>query len=270
MADHAFPGGLQVAVPSHARADVVNAKTLRLLADRGVPAEVVRVFVAPGELGHYRSVVDPGLCAEVVPGMPGLAAQRNLISASYPEGTQLVQLDDDLDDVRQRTGDKDHVPVPDLQVLFRLAFGWCQAAGPDVGLWGVYPVLNPMFMQPRVVAGLYFCLGQLWGMYNTHAPHAQVLLDQKEDYERTLRWYVATGAVVRLDYVATKSRMYAAGGMQADDQPDRRQLNHRAVHHLVTEYPGLVRVAKRRSKQVGLELALRPQRATMRVLVDGA
>ncbi len=231
----------------------MGQKTLRLLADRGVPPEVVRLYVTPDQLDGYRSAVDPGLVAEVLPGAYGLAAQRRHVTLAYPEGTPLVQLDDDVADVRRRMDEKRHEPVGDLAAWFEKAFAVTAEHG--ARLWGVYPVLNPMFMHDRVRVGLVFCLGQLWGVFNAQAPELQVQLDQKEDYERTLRFYTEDGAVVRHEDVATKSRMYAKGGMQAEDQPDRAAINRRAVQYLMMTWPQHVRIAKRRS-QVGLEIRL--------------
>lgn len=244
---------LQVAVVSHARPDVVGAKTLRLLADRGVPPKLVRLYVTPDQLADYQAAVDPGLVAEILPGAPGLAAQRRHVAMAYPEGTHLVQLDDDVTDLRRKVDDKVAEPVADALTEFRRGFAACTEHG--ARLWGVYPVLNPMFMKARVRAGLVFCIGHLWGVVNSHDPDRQVQLANKEDYERTLRWHHADGVVVRLDDVAAQTRMFGAGGLQADDQPERRNLNRREVQQLLAWWPQHVRVAKRRSK-VGLEIRL--------------
>lgn len=241
---------LEVAVPSHAR-DVPT--TLRLLAERGLARDQVRLFVTPDQLDAYRERTDPGLCAEVVPGAYGLAAQRAAIAAFYPEGTRLVQMDDDVGDLRRRVDDKTHEPIEDLASFMAWAFDTTEQAG--AGMWGIYPVLNPKFMKDRTRAGLLFLLGQVWGVINSHDPELTVDLDQKEDYERTLRWWRRDGRVVRIENVAPKSRMYAAGGMQAEDQPDRSKLNEAAVDRLVAAWPDNVRVASRVGK-VGRELRL--------------
>ncbi len=244
---------VQVAVVSHGRADAVGQKTLRLLADRGVPPEVVRLYVTPNQLDAYLSAVDPGLVAEVLPGARGLAAQRRHVTLAYPEGTHLVQLDDDVTDLRRKVDDKEAEPVADAMAEFERGFAACTSHG--ARLWGVYPVLNPMFMKARIRSGLVFCIGHLWGVINTHDPERQVQLANKEDYERTLRYYQADGVVVRLDDVAARTRMFGAGGLQAEDQPDRSRLNRTEVMQLLAWWPQYVRVAKRRSK-VGLEIRL--------------
>lgn len=97
-----------IAIPSHARAgrDGLNKKALRAVADGGVHPDRVRVFVAPDELDTYRRLTDPGLCAEVVPGALGLAAQRTAIAVYYGDGTQVVQIDDDVSRVVRRVNQR--------------------------------------------------------------------------------------------------------------------------------------------------------------------
>ncbi len=245
----------EVAVPSHARATLISKRTLTTLANGGVPKDKVRVFVAAEERHDYRRYMDEGLYGSIEEGAISLCSQRNLIARFYPEGTHVVQADDDLNAVHRRIDEKHHEPVVNLQrAVFDRGFDACVEHG--AGLWGVYPVLNALFMKPKVRVGLWYCLGQLWGVINSHAPELQLELSQKEDYERTLRSFDHYGKVIRLDDVACKSRMYADGGMQATDQPDRRKLNDAAVRLLQARWPNNVKIAKRESAHVGLEVRL--------------
>lgn len=241
-----------MAVPSHRRVATCNEKTLRLLADRGVDAERVRVFVDPGQVDEYRSGLDPGLHGGVEVGALGTGAQNNAVARTFADGDWVVHADDDLADVVRRLDERTLAPVPDLDRFFLAAFEASQRAA--CGLWGVYPVANAYFMKPRWQAGLLFCIGQLFGLVNTHAPHGQLELNQKEDYERTLRWFEHDGAVYRCEDVAPRSRMYAPGGMQAPEH-DRAALNDTAVRYLCERWPGLVKVAVRQGK-AGAEVRL--------------
>jgi hypothetical protein len=246
---------VDVAVPSHARATTCNTATLKILADRGVPRERVRVFVAPSERDVYRRGLDPALYAEVFVGGDGVAAQRNAIAQFYPEGALVVMMDDDVRDVRQRVSARGHEPVVDLGPVFERGFRHVVQAG--VGLWGVYPTLNPFYMSNRVRVGLYFCIGQLTGCINTRQAWAQLHLEQKDDYERTLRWFERYGGVVRLDNLACESPLYGPGGLQAGDRPDRAAVNAREVTWLLQTWPELVRPSPRTSR-VGAEVRLAP------------
>jgi hypothetical protein len=95
----------------------------------------------------------------------------------------------------------------------------CAPVAPGIGercrLWGIYPVLNPLFMKKRVKLGLNYIVGAFWGVINTHEPGMEVSLDDKEDFERTLKFYMADGNVVRLEAYSLKTSYYSTpGGMQ--------------------------------------------------------
>lgn len=241
-----------VAIPSHARAGQINDKALKALADGGVPAEIIRVHVAPSEVDTYRRYVDPGLAAEVVPGALGLAANRRAIGRHYGDGARVVQLDCDVRQVVARANERTLVPVPDLLGAFVDAFAAASIAG--ARLWGVYPVPNALWMKARVTTGLAFCWGSLFGhvVDDTLSP----TLDQKEDYERTLLYWQADGTVARCDWLSVRTTMYGPGGMQAAGQPDRAAANEAAVDELLARWPERVFV-KPKLGPVGREIRLK-------------
>lgn len=242
-----------VAIPSHARAgrDGLNKKALRAVADGGIHPDRVRVFVAPDELDTYRRLTDMGLCTEVIPGALGLAANRRAIEHYYGDGAQVVHLDDDVSKVVRRVNQRQLAPVDDLHTEIVDAFTAAAAFG--ARLWGVYPVPNAGWMKRRVAAGLLFCWGSMFGQVVDCTLSG--VLDQKEDYERTLRYWQADGMVARVEWLSVRTRMYGPGGMQAADQPDRHELNERAVAWLMATWPDHVRVAKRQGR-CGTEIRL--------------
>lgn len=239
---------IQVAVISHARADKVSDRTLALLDRHGLTADEVTVFVAPDEMDAYRATVDPRV-ARVAEGAVGIVGQHNAVTAAYPEGAWLVHLDDDIDDVHERVDDRTLRPVADLRAVWEEGFRACVEHGTT--LWGVYPVRNARFMRDTVTTDLRFCIGQMFGTINSHAPWAQVSLPVKEDYERTLRAWREHGAVVRLNRYACATKMYAPGGIG----PDRQARNRAAVRALAREFPEHVRIKAKRS-DAGLEIRL--------------
>lgn len=249
---------LVVAVPSHDRAAGANARTLRLFAERGVPAQAVHVFVAPDEVDTYRADLDPGLFGELHPGGPDLIGQHTAIIEAFPEGARIVGADDDLDNIVRRVGEKATEPVADLMVEFQRGFDACVAA--DATLWGTYPVLNPYFMRDGHTTDLRFCIGHLFGTINTHAEWARPTLQLKEDYERTLLRYEHDRAVVRLNDIGAKTKMGAPGGL-ASRMESRRATNRRAVTYLQRRWPQWVTVQKRQSETSGLEIRIREPKA---------
>jgi hypothetical protein len=250
---------IEVAIPSHARAGLCNEATLRLLADRGIPRAQVRVFIDSAEADEYRRTIDPGLVAELVVGGEGLPAQRAAIAAFYPEGTELVQLNDDVWDVRRRVSKAAHEAVVDLAALF--ARGFALLRRHHAGLWGLYSVLNPFYMRDRVAVGCYFILGDCFGLRNSHAPWTRLQLPVREDYERTLRWWAHYGAVVRLDDVCAVSRIGAPGGLNAPDRPPRQTLADAECHWLAATWPAAVQLGAPDLHLGGHHIRLRPHPA---------
>lgn len=231
----------EVAIPSYKRAGMIRDKTLAVLDRCGVPPELVTVWVADDdELADYRATVPDPIAVRI--GAPGLCACRNVIAEHYPTGTHLVQLDDDVDDVRQRLNDREHGPVADLPALWAEMFATTVSLG--LRLWGVYPVVNPMFMKPKVRTGLWLITGPMFGVIacrdDPAATHVSIPgSGEKEDRERTLRYYCADGAVVRCDWVAVKTRYYRReGGIHAAGRTEATE--RAAVAYLLNGWPGLV------------------------------
>src|ERR1700742_1508159 len=97
----------QVAVPSYRRAAMLRDRTLPFLLSGGVPRDRITVFVhAHDDTDSYAEVCDAaGVNLRTTP-VRGINAQRAAIRSSYPDGTELVQADDDITDVRRAVDKK--------------------------------------------------------------------------------------------------------------------------------------------------------------------
>lgn len=241
----------EVAIPSAGRADVLASKTLPMLAVGGVPPQRITVYV-PSEAerheyhnrlprllyGHLKVAphdpADDRL--EVVGREPvGLGLARNRILESLPYGTRLVFVDDDLRGLVTAVDAQTVTPVDDVAGLFDRGFGVANEIG--ASLWGVYAVANPYFMRPKVRTTLCYVCGGLFGIEVRHGPHERVVLDDKEDFERSMRHYMADGAVVRFDDVALLTSGYSgAGGMQLSRSKPRVEA---AARWLADSFPDL-------------------------------
>jgi hypothetical protein len=247
---------IAVAIPSHGRSSLIIDKTLSVLHRTGVPPEAITVWVADHQerdayMGTMRNVLDGGADraawyaeVDIKVAAPGLVAARNVIASHYDTpGTWLVQMDDDVDDVRRRVSDKAHEPVGDLMAFWQEMFGLTADCG--LRLWGVYPVLNPMFMRPKVTTDLRLCVGPMFGMVRTadDSDVATVAIPgagEKEDHERTLRYFCADGGVVRCGFVAVKTKFYRPdGGIHAAGRTVATE--RAAVDYLLANWPEYVR-----------------------------
>lgn len=230
-----------IAIPSYKRAEICRDRTLALLQKLGVPPSRITVFVADGtEYFEYHNVLIPGTYREIKAAEPGMGAVRRFIQRHYPEGEPLLCIDDDISALYRKQSDKRYVELDaeGFQTMVRLGFWSCRKA--ECRLWGIYPVLNPLFMKNRVRVGLTYIVGAFWGCFNSHDPELFVTLDDKEDFERTLKFFQKDGAVVRLEAYSLKTAYYTTpGGMQETRTPERIDQSAR---QLVERYPMLTKL----------------------------
>lgn len=210
-----------IAIPSYKRSKTVRDKTLTTLTRLGVDPNKVTIFVGDKEQEvEYRQVLSDTPYTNIVVGVPGMGAIRNFIQAYYPEGTYILNLDDDLIEIQYRKDEKTLVPISNLDEIAKAGFEACELNG--AYLWGIYAASNPFFMNDRVAAGLYYIIGSMWGCINRHGDKFNVSLDDKEDYERSIKYYHEDGVVCRLDYITVKSNYYKEpGGMQVTRTVER-------------------------------------------------
>jgi hypothetical protein len=92
-------------------------------------------------------------------------------------------------------------------------------------------------MRNDVRVGLYYIGGGLFG-HTVRGDDAElVTLDDKEDYERTLRFFIRDGAVVRLDWATWNTTGYGGeGGMQSTRTEERIRAS---AEWLAARYPEL-------------------------------
>lgn len=248
--------GYEVAVPTYKRYETVCDKTLDYLTRAGVPPERVTLFVAdPIEAKRYRAaIVDHGWGDQyrIVVGRAGLSAQRNFVLSYYPEGTLVFSFDDDIDRLEQMVSRKATTEVTNLPELFAAASAAMLYSG--LKLWGIYPILNPFYMDLTTTFDLKFVVGCVHAFYSTEDEERQVHLNMKDDYERTLRYYLKDGGVVRFNWVAPKTKYYSdQGGLAGYRTPERSEAEAR---WLMKTFPGLVRINPAR-KGIWTEVLLR-------------
>lgn len=207
-----------IAIPSYQRADQLKEKTLDVLWAHDIDPSIVTIFVANEDeykkysemlaTTHYKD-------SKLVIGVKGIGAIRNFIINYYPEGTRVFHMDDDIKDVLCKIDDKTMVPCQNLEFDVIIA-GFRELEKHNANLFGIYAAANAMFMKHKVSVGLYYCIGSMWGNIIRHDPDLMVTMNDKEDYERTLQYYVKDGKVVRLDNITVKTKYYGIGGMQEE------------------------------------------------------
>lgn len=227
-----------IAIPSYCRSEALAKKTLAYLNTTDVDPECINVFVVRDQIDEYKKALSGLKYKRIVEAPVGMGAVRRFISSYFREGQRLFCIDDDIKRLGYgHKGEKKLATVKKLDALIRLGFDECDKVG--AGLWGIYPVFNAFFMKAEVTTDIRYCSGYCWGVVNTRALSMQVTLDDKEDFERTIKFYQRDGHVVRLNWVAGETAYFREkGGMQVE-RTDKRQWE--SVQYLLQKYPHLTR-----------------------------
>lgn len=253
-----------VCIPSYHRSHLCRNKTLAMLHANGIEKNLIHVFVADSkEHDEYRRVLNPNSYHRLHIGLKGLVPQREYIERTFPAGTHIVFLDDDIESV-----DMSLSPMfkhYTLDAFIRHAFSACVES--KTYIWGIYPVFNPFFRQPRkeMTTNLSYIVGAFYGVI-TRPQDRNLRLTytredgQKEDVERTIRYFQRDGRVLRFNKIGFKTRYYGkSGGLGTFEE--RLEAMQRAARHLHEAYPEYGTIHIRKTGMTEFKLKALPQKS---------
>jgi len=205
-----------VCVPSYKRAELCNEKTLKMLKDNNIPANKIYVYVADKtEEAEYKKSLDSKLFNKIVVGLKGLVPQRQFIMNQWSKDKHIVFFDDDVASIDLKMSDL--FKGKTLDYFFKGAFAECKKQGSHI--WGVYPVFNPFFRKSReeISNCLNYIVGAFYGIINRPTLKSiQLTLTkengQKEDVERTIKYFVEDGIVLRFNRIGFITKYYGKSG----------------------------------------------------------
>lgn len=235
----------EVAIPSYHRTDCLQKKTLALLKRGGVASELITLFVADeAERTAYLKALPARAVRDIVVAPSGIGATRNFVETYYPKGTRVMCFDDDLSDILKRVDSKTLAPIQNVEIeLVERGFRACDTYG--AFLFGVNNVPNPFFMRNRISLELHYINASAFGFIARHDPSLFVHLDDKEDMERNILYYLKDGKIIRLDDLVLKTRFYMEPGGLQDTRTEER-ITESAIY-LAKKYPWLVTMWRRKS-----------------------
>lgn len=249
-----------IAIPSYQRAELLKLKTLTVLQKYKIPRNRIYVFLAnEDELENYNKVIPKDMYGKFIVGVKGLKNQRNFITKYFPEGQEIVNMDDDIYGFntlafksKKKTSSSRLVslkknklnaylkPLPDLDIFFQNSFKLLKKQ--NIFLWGIYPINNAYFMFSKMTTDLRLIVGPCWGNINRHATDLTLTIDEKEDVERTLQYYTKDNGVIRFNYVSVQTNYYKTkGGMQALERDRKKDALDSAIY-LNKKYPNLTKL----------------------------
>jgi len=243
------------AIPSYKRHSCFILKTLPLLLRLQVQTNMIYIFIVEDESLLYKEALKIYKDINIITGPLGLHNMRNFIQNYFPESSYILHFDDDIDDLLIMTEDttildkKSSKRYPLFSITIELFNKFITNAYNEMiknqsKLFGIYPVKNGYFMKdlPEITTDLRFCVGAVWGCINEHSQDLQLELEEKEDFERTLRYYTKYGKVIRFNRIVPKTSYYKTlGGMQS--RPDNRMESSKiSCQYLLNHFPNLCKL----------------------------
>lgn len=258
-----------IAIPSYKRANTLNTRTLKLLQEYNIEETRIYIFVADQEEKEiYEKTIDK-YYNQIIVGEVGIKNIRNFMPNYFDEGQHIVYMDDDLYRIEECVNDdlledKKNNKLQRLSLLhYFIENAFKTIENNQFGCWGVYPVYNPYFMKPTneninkyTTTKLSYIIGFLTGCIN-HRDCEIRTIDDKEDYEKSIKYYLKYDGLVRYNNITVYTKCYKEpGGMQVERTKERI---HNSAVYLVETYPMLCSLNT--SKKSGYsEIRLRDKR----------
>lgn len=250
----------RVAILTHQRPKALAERTLTFLSSTSVDPDRITIFVNSTDpyIDAYGDVAKAFNVALHPMPVEGIGEARKYVTEHYPEGTPVVQLDDDITELSVVTPDgKKTRPQKNLDRFFTRMFK--ETADRGLYVWGVAPVPNHFFLKPKQLSeSLKFVIYTFCGYYARpgHPVH-DTHLRTKEDYDFSLRAWWYDGAVLRHDGAAPKADHYKLPGGAVSYRS--YEIETESANTLLATWPGLIRLNTKR-KSGYPEVSLNPRK----------
>jgi len=246
-----------VCIPSYKRAETCGKKTLAMLKKNHISASDIYVYVANNEeYEEYKKVLDPNSYNKLIVGIKGLVPQRQFIMEQWKEGQHIVFFDDDIESIDMSISKL--FKGKTLDYFFKYAFNECKQQKSSI--WGVYPVFNPFFRKARdeMSTCLNYIVGAFYGIINRPTLKSIQLTitkenGQKEDVERTIKYFIEDGIVLRFNRIGFITKYYGkSGGLGTFE--DRLQPMLEASNKIKAAYPEYGNVSAKKTGMTEFKL----------------
>lgn len=230
-----------IAIPSYKRQITLKNKTLKFLEEQNIQKKKIFIFVGnKNEEIEYTKIL-PEYKKQIIVGEVGMSNIRNFISNYFKEGQKIFNIDDDITSFEKLVeidGKKklQRFIGNDLDNFIKKGFSECLKT--NLTLFGIYPASNPFFMKDRITYDLRYIIGSCWGSINSRK--IKVSMHDKEDFERTLKYYIKDGGVIRFENTTVMSGYYKEKGGMQETRTKQRVLE--SAEKLVEMYPKLCKL----------------------------
>ena len=212
----------QIAIPSLSRSQLLKEQTLTTLEHHHISKSQITIFVIENEYEEYKNLFPD---YNIVIGYLGLIKQKQFIESYFPIDTNILYLDDDILHIDLDT----HT---NLNEFIQLAFNECRKQKSYI--WSIYPVWNKFFRENNTLStSLKFCIGAFTGIIN-RKNNPIIKCSDREDVERTIKYFMRDGIVLRFNNVGYKTKFFNNGGLGM--LKDRLQTIEQEVNYLSQTY----------------------------------
>lgn len=235
------------AIPSYQRAK--KQATLDYFERIGVPSERIYMSVqTEADYNEYRAQGIEGRVARLIYREANcVAANRNTLLDSFPNGKMIVLIDDDVRSVVALNAEGKTDPVESYDGLRRIIVrGFSLAARFSTIAFGLYPTPNGYFMHNSIATRAVID-GQFFGVFNSPERFSLRYIT-KEDYEFGCRLIRRYGALIRLNMYSTNAGCRTKGGCYDVWKDETGRVG--AAQMLCAEYPDIVRMNPHRHGEV--------------------
>lgn len=229
----------KIAIPSYLRHKELKSKTLNTLKLNNISPDRIFIFVAnQNEYDIYKNYLEENTYNKIIIGELGIRNQRIFISKYFNENDYIVSCDDDIECFYKFKNKNEK-----LEIIYNIEeeiiknFEYCK--NNNIYLWGLNGHSNPYWMSDKYKTGLYFLIGVFHGYINRQDEdlYPSKDVEVKEDYEQCILFYLKDKHILKVDYLAFKTKYYAEGGCGKE----RFEKNKKAQEYLVNKYPDLCR-----------------------------
>ena len=239
----------RIAIPSSGRSELLLNKTIKYLKMTNIDFKNVDIFLSKAdELNDYTDKLKEYPVNIIVANNDSINAQRNFMVRYYDVGQCVIGIDDDINSIESKINDKKTFTLIDLVELGEHAFSLCKKY--KLNLWGINSSFNPFFMKNNISFNLKFIAGGFYGWINSKDDKSFVLEERyhlKEDYERTIKYYRDDGGVIRYNYLAPNTKVYAyKGGIQDYRTPESEK---KGVDYMLETYPMFCKINNSRKSK---------------------
>ena len=202
----------RIVIVTHDRVEICKLKTLGMLRDNHVPAELITLLVHTEEQKQmYEEGIPKDLYNDIMVSNTndGVYGQMNYITDYYADGLRIIKLDDDISYVYDLVDNYNLVKSSSLLDIIQHGYDLCEQHGAK--LWGLYPCANSYFVckQKAYSIDLRFIVGAFMGIIIDKKNKLELNINIKGDYQYAIQSYITNGAVIRLNKICFKYHINA-------------------------------------------------------------